>query len=263
MREASYPGDISVAGSSVARSSAADRLALTLLAFAVATAAFVLVPPFLRGPVGTTPGFTGEEAVDLLTPIVTMPLLALALELTGRFGRGWRLVFVALAAAWVAGQGIHLAANALGNLFPAGPARDAWYLTDAGKLDFFFDEVLGHWLWHLAWFGLLLVLLRLGTAEPDDGARDSAGIRVGGLAGLVHAVPVTVAMVQGATWPLGIPTAVGFLVVTLVVRARRDAWPVVAIFLATSAATTILLFGSWIVLAGWPPVPPCHVIACP
>ena len=142
-----------------------ERLAFALLGFAVALALLLLVPPFFKWETGLAPGFTAQEAVDLFTPIVVMPLAALILELIARPSLRVWLLFVALAAVWVLGQGMHLATNAIGD---AAGKDEAFYASRPGELDHWLDEVLSHWLWHVAWVALLVVTFLAARAGPRD-----------------------------------------------------------------------------------------------
>lgn len=237
-----------------------DLVALALLGFAVASLVFLLVPPFFRDDVGTVHGFTGQEAVDLFTPLVTMPLLVLAFELTGRLGTRARFLLVILVSVWVAGQAIHLATNAIGDLFQAGSAREAFYATDAGQLDHFFDETLSHWLWHGAWAGLLAVLLWTGISGPAVGSRPRRGaVALTGVAGLVHGFTWFVVTDEGGTWALGIPAAAVFLVVAWLAR-HREPDRVVTTFLIVGSLASVVLYAIWIALYGWPPASICETL---
>ena len=85
-----------------------DRLPAALLAYAIALAVLLLVPPYLKAAVGPPEEFTLQEATDLLTPLVIIPLAWLVLDLTGGLGRRGLVAFLVVAALWVEGQGIHL-----------------------------------------------------------------------------------------------------------------------------------------------------------
>src|SRR5580765_1818084 len=111
------------------------RLSWALLAYAFALAFFLLVPPNLHPTVGPPTWFTLQEAVDLLTPVVVIPLGWFVLDCCGVVPGRALIAFLVIAAVWVEGQGIHLAANAIGDAFAKGGARDAFYATDAGDLD--------------------------------------------------------------------------------------------------------------------------------
>lgn len=250
--------------------------AVSLLGFAAALAVLLLVPPFLTSQVGWVRGFTGQEATDLLTPLVAMPLLALAVEWTGRPRTGVRIAFMVFAAAWVLGQGLHLAANGIGDAFAEGPARDAFYLTTAGELDRFLDEVLSHWVWHVAWLALLGVLLWTATTRSTTSLRDDGAVAtrwaatrwvaagtvgVSALAGILHGFTWFVVTDEGDTWPLAIPATVVLLALAWLVR-DREPGRVVTTFLVVGSVVTLALYAIWIVIGGWPPVPICNKLDC-
>lgn len=228
-----------------------DRLALTLLAFAGALALFLLGPPLLRGDVGIAPHFTWQEAADLLTPIVVMPLAALVLELAGPPSSRVRLAFVAIAAAWVLGQGIHLGTNAIGDVFPNHAAAAPFYATAPGALDFWLDEVLSHWIWHVAWAGLLIVFVVGGWRTPRDAPWQGrrAGV-LAALAGLIHGFTWAVVTVEGETAAMGIPT-LGFLLLVAPLGRRSGALDrTLTTFLLASSVVAIALYGLWAAMNG-------------
>lgn len=243
-----------VAGRVIRLSERADGVAVALLGFAAAITILLIVPAYLRDHVGSVPGFTWQEAVDLLTPVVSLPLLALAIELTGRSSTRTRIAFVVLAAAWAAGQGMHLAANAIGDIFPAGPERDAFYATPVGALDHFLDEALSHWLWHVPWVGLLGVLLWVGAAGRIEGVAPRRGpLVLAAFAGLLHGFTWFVVTDEGETWALAIPATVVLLRLALWLRGRDGPGRVVTTFLVLGSLVTLGLYAAWIGLAGWPP----------
>lgn len=239
-----------------------EMVALALLGFAAALLVFLLVPPFLKADVGLVHGFTGQELMDLFTPLVTMPLLVAAYELTGRMGIRLRVALVVLVSIWVAGQGIHLATNALGDLFRAGPEREAFYATPVGDLDHWFDEVLSHWLWHVAWLGMLGMLLWIAAGERATAAR-GLGILlvVAGVAGLIHGFTWFVVTDEGGTWPLAIPATTALLILGWLVR-DRDPGRVVSTFIVVGSALTLVLYAIWIGMYGWEPASICVKLGC-
>ena len=224
-----------------------DRLPLALLAYAFALALFLVVPPFLKTSVGPPVGFTLQEAVDLFTPLVAIPLAWLVVVLAGGVGRLGTFTFLVLAAAWVEGQGIHLAANAIGDAFPAGGA-EAFYATVPGDLDHWLDEVLGHWLWHGAWVGIALLQFAAGrraVAGPGPGA-----MRIATFAGLVIGATFFLVTVEGVTTPLGIPCSIAILAWTIIELRRGPAGRPVVAFSLASAATTLAGYAAWATLNG-------------
>jgi hypothetical protein len=246
-----------------------DVLARALFAFAAALFVFLLFPPFLKGDVGLVHGFTGQELSDLFTPLVTMPLLVVAFEATRQMGIRARVVLIILVSIWVAGQGIHLATNAIGDLFPAGPEREAFYLTAGGQLDHWFDEVLSHWLWHVAWLGMLGMLLWVAAAggAPERDRLDEASrtvrlpVVVSAVGGLIHGFTWFVVTDEAGTWPLAIPATVLLLVLGSLAR-KREAGGVISTFIVVGSALTILLYAIWIASYGWPPADICETFGC-
>src|SRR5258706_2714072 len=114
------------------------RLPGALLAYALALAVFLLIPPTLKPTVGPPVWFTLQEAADLFTPVVVIPLAWYVMACCGGVRSRVLIAFLVIAAVWVEGQGIHLAANSIGDAFARGVARDAFYATEAGDLH--------HWL---------------------------------------------------------------------------------------------------------------------
>jgi hypothetical protein len=234
------------------------RLPRALLAYSAALAVFLLVPPTLKSTVGPPTAFTAQELVDLFTPVVVLPLAWLVLDATGGIDRSMGLAFVAVAALWASGQGIHLAANAIGDAFQAGPPRDAFYASEAGDLDHFLDEDLGHWLWHAAWMSLSLVFL---VRALTGGAGAWPGGALAAVAGLIHGATFAIVTTEGGTTPLGVPVSIGLLAVALAAIRRRPAHPIIQ-FLAVSSATSLGLYLVWASLHGWQLVEPCSVLGC-
>ena len=84
------------------------RLARLTLIFAVAFAVFVVTPAFLSGPFPLYPLMSGGDALDLLTPLVLLPLYWRLFRIAPEHAPSGRqvLLFVVLAALWAEGQGI-------------------------------------------------------------------------------------------------------------------------------------------------------------
>ncbi len=244
--------------------SSADRIGTALLAYAVALAAVLLIPPYIKASVGTAvgapPGFTGQEALDLLTPVVVLPLAWRVLDLVAPLGRRSTLLFFVIAAVWVEGQAIHLGTNAIGDAFQSESTANAFYATDPGALDHWLDEVLSHWLWHVAWVALTAMLLAVATLPALAGGRvgDSrgpSGLRASepafeprsALAGLVHGVTFFLVSVEGVTTLLGIPASVGLLAWAAVGR-RAGRGGTVTAFMLISTVVTLVGYVVWAAL---------------
>jgi hypothetical protein len=231
------------------------------LAYALALAVFLLIPPTLKPTVGPPKDFTLQEAMDLLTPLVVIPLGWWVLDgIGGLRGRAF-LVFLLIAVVWVEAHGIHLAANAIGDAFAAGSDRNSFYATDAGALDHFLDEDLSHWLWHIAWVALGVLMLVLATWRPARPLGGGAGSGVAGIAGLIHGATFFLVTAEGGTAGLGIPASIVMLAWSAVEVRRGSSHPVFRFFLV-SGATTLLLDLVWAALHGWQLVEPCSVLGC-
>ena len=70
------------------------HLPRTLLGYAVALAVFLLVPPAIKATIGPPEAFTGQELLDLFTPVVVLPMAWLVLTATGTVSRSTAAVFV-------------------------------------------------------------------------------------------------------------------------------------------------------------------------
>ena len=200
--------------------------------------------------------------MDLLTPIVVIPLAWWVLSGIGGLRGRAMVAFLVVAALWIEAHGIHLAANAIGDAFPAGPERDAFYATDAGALDHFLDEDLSHWLWHIAWVALSALMLLHATWRRGWPAGASG---LGGLAaaaaGLIHGFTFFLVTAEGGTAGLGVPASIVFLGWSGLEVRRGSRHPVFTFFLVASTVT-LALDVIWTVLNGGRLVEPCSVLGC-
>jgi hypothetical protein len=223
-------------------------LPAALLAYAVALAAFLIVPPYLKASVGPPQAFTLQEAADLLTPLVVIPLAWLVFDLAGGLGRRGLVAFLVVAALWVEGQGIHLAANAIGDAF-SHDAAEAFYQTVPGDLDLWLDETLSHWMWHAAWVALGILMLAAatrGTVVPPDRTSVTAVV-----AGLVHGATFFLVSVEGVTTLLGIPASILVLAWCLAAGRRGLLRQPVVTFFLVSTVVTLLGYVVWGALNDW------------
>jgi len=240
-----------------------DRMPAALLAYAVAVAVFLLVPPYLKAWIGPPVAFTLQELADLLTPVFVLPLAWRVFE-AGAGLRGRPMVaFLVIGAVWIEGQGIHLAANAIGDAFSHDGA-EALYGTVPGDLDHWLDETLGHWLWHAAWVALTVLMLAAtaGTAAATRGSAVTAGRPIAGAsvaaqrpmaiaAGAIHGVTFFLVTVEGVTTALGIPASLLFLAWSAVRVRREPGRDPVATFVLVSSIVTLIGYLGWSALHGW------------
>jgi hypothetical protein len=221
------------------------RPSLVLL-FAFAFAFFILVPPLLSQPFPPYASVHWADVLDLLTPLVLIPLYWLLFTDSGRISRSraGTIAFLILAALWVEGQAMHLAANSIGNLLGPG-ASGVHGLVHA------YDEVISHYLWHGAILGLSLLLLFFAARAPSPPRAASWGWVIP--AGLLYGITCFLAFIEGATVPLGLPGVVLIIVGLVVVLRDRIRTHNLVSFFFVGYLVTLLLLAAWgIVWKGFP-----------
>jgi hypothetical protein len=225
-----------------------DRVSVALLAYALSLAVFLLVPPYLKASVGPPIGFTLQEVTDLFTPIVVVPLGWRVFDLVGGPGRVGVVAFLIVAAVWIEGQAIHLAANAIGDAIAPGDA-ESFYRTAPGDLDHWLDETLGHWTWHVAWVVLSFLILAIGVWEAPRVPGGVGGVSA--LAGFIHGATFFLVTVEGVTTLLGIPASVALLAGSGQALRRGLGSGAVATFFFVASAVTLVGYLGWAALHGW------------
>jgi hypothetical protein len=143
-------------------------------------------------------------AIDGFTPLAVVGTAALLL-LAHRPARIALVVAFLAALAYVDGHGIHIAANAINGADPTGAAGDRTEL---------WDERIGHIVWHLGWFGLLLAFClaeRAGLPQRYDRRLAAPSVAALGFT-------LFTSSVEGQTWPLMLSAGAGFVAWALVAR---------------------------------------------
>ena len=171
---------------------------------------------------------------------------------------------------WIEAHGVHLAANAIGDVFDAGAPRDAFYATDAGPLDHFLDEDLSHWVWHAAWVALTLVMAAVAsgpttamrTAGADSPVRSSPGnVGLTAVAGVIHGLTFFLVTAEAGTAGLGIPVSIAFAAWSAS-RIRAGTRNPVLTFVLVGSVVTLAADLVWAALHGGRLVEPCSVLGC-
>jgi hypothetical protein len=204
--------------------------------FSIAFAIFVLGPPFLGYTFGPYPLMDIADVFDLFTPLVILPLYWLLFHLNGRKTISIKasLVFMVFAGFWVLGQGMHLAANSIGHL------TETMKGTDVYKLTYFYDETLGHYLWHCGVMGLSALLIV--RQEKTTGAAGPVGLNITG--GIIYGFVFFAMVNEGSTVPLGLPFSVLAVLLILLFRRSYLKQPLTALFF-TGYILALLLFAIW------------------
>ncbi len=215
-----------------------SRVSGLILSFALAFSVFLVVPAFLGRPSSLYPLMMWGDTLDLLTPLVLLPLFFLLLvrsdprQLTVRH----TIVFLVVGAAWVMGQGMHLAANSIGH-------HIVGLESEVAKLTYMYDEVLSHYIWHCALIGLsALVIARLWKSPGFEEKTQWSWVAV---AAFLYGSTFFLIIVEGRTGLVGVPfAALVALILLSRARSRLSVQPILAFF-AVSYGIALLLFAVW------------------
>jgi hypothetical protein len=216
-----------------------ERLSRLTLIFAFFFAAFIIGPALLNAPFGPYPLLREGDILDLLTPLVLIPLYWLLFHL-GRARAPRRretLLFLVLAGLWVEGQALHLAGNAIGHLIGEFAG------TRAATLVHFVDEGLSHYLWHAGLVGLSALLFHCQWKSPFSDQR--LGLEYEIAAGSIYGVTYFIAIVEAATAPLGVPFALLIVVLVLIGGIRKLRQRPLAAFFFVGHVVALLCFLGW------------------
>ena len=215
------------------------RLSIIILVFSVAFLLLFMAPALFGMQFRPYPLMKIGDVLDILTPLVLLPLYWLLYRLDPKkaitLSEG--IIFAVLAALWVEGQGMHLAANSVGHLLKGMETTDMYNLT------FFYDEVLSHYLWHFGVVGLSAVLIYRQWRNPFAEGRTMTWAVI--LAGIIHGFSYFMIIIEGATAPLGVTFSV-LAVLFMLIYGRKSLTqqPIILFFLA-AYLLAILLFAGW------------------
>ncbi len=222
------------------------RLSLLTLTFAILSLLFIILLVFLRFKFPLYPLVSYQDAFDILTPLVLIPIYWLLFRYAARDGSvvAEEIGFLVLAAVWVEGHGIHLSANSIDNLIEALARNGAIDIkgTDIYRLSYFFDERLGHYLWHIGMLGLAALLIYREWRRPA-GAATIWWATI--LAGIVYGFSYFAIFIEGQTVALGLPFAIIVVLLALIFGRRKLAQQPVLAFFFVACLLAFLLFGGW------------------
>ena len=106
------------------------------------------------------------------------------------------MVFTAF---WVLGKGMQLTANSIGHLTANMTGSDVYNLI------YFYDEVLGHYLWHLGLIGFSALLIYHQWKNPFAEGKSLNWQNI--LAGIIYGFTFFAMVVEGQTTLMGVPFA--------------------------------------------------------
>jgi len=221
------------------------RLSLLTLIFALLSLTFFLLLIFFRFPLPLYPLMSVQDAIDNLTPLVLIPIYWLMFRaiIQSRTSSGHEIFFIVMAAFWVLGQGMHLSANSINNLI-GNLAKNQVVditVTDVYHLTYFYDEYLGHYLWHIGVIGLASLLIYESWRQPTQEKTDW---RLVIPAGILYGFTCFCFFLEGNTLILGLPFVT---IVTLFIliwgRAKLAQQPALAFFFVACLFAFVLFVG--------------------
>ena len=222
------------------------RTSLLTLIFAILSLTFFLLLIFLRIPFPLYPLMSIQDAVDILTSLVLIPIYWLMFKniRQTQASLGSNIFFMVMSAFWAVGQGMHLSANSINNLI-GNLAKNQVIdvtMTDIYHLTYFYDEDLGHFLWHIGVVGLAALLIYESWRQS---VQEKADWRLVTPAGILYGFTCFCFFVEGNTLILGLPFT--FLVTLLVFiwgRKKLAQQPILAFFFV-ACLLAFLMFVGW------------------
>ncbi len=230
------------------------KLSTLTLVFALLSTVFFLLLIFFRIPFPLYPLMSYQDMFDLLTPLVLIPIywLMFRYSTTGETNRLGEIGFMVLAATWVLGHGMHLAANSINNLAENLAKNQILDITGTNMytLTYFLDEELSHYLWHA---GVLGMIALLSYCEWRGSANLATSWRVTIPAGILYGFTCFCVFLEGQTVLLGLPFTLVFSLITLIWgRKQFSRKPLLAFFFVTCLAAVILFTGWGFYWGGFP-----------
>ena len=215
------------------------RLSILILVFSIAFAVFLIGPPFLGYTFSPYPLMNIADIFDLFTPLVLIPLYWMLFRMNGNEDASLKenLLFMFFTAFWVLGKGIQLTANSIGHLTTNMVGSEIYNLI------YFYDEVLGHFLWHFGVIGLSTLLIYRQWKNPFPERRGLTWQNV--LAGIIYGFTFFAMVVEGQTTPMGVPFAVLIVICCLILwRNKINRQPLLSLFLV-GYLVAVILFAIW------------------
>jgi hypothetical protein len=183
------------------------------------------------------------DVTDILTPVILIPLYWLLFRQGRPPTTAETVAFLVFSALWVEGQGMHLGANSIGHLIGQFEGSDAQLLTH------FYDEVLGHYLWHIGMVALTALLVWRQMANPLASAL--ASVRAEVISAIIYGFVYFIIVIEAGTVPLGLPFALILALAGLLSQRRGDLRrQPLTLFFAAAHALALVLFLIWFVRFG-------------
>ena len=230
------------------------RMSLLTLVFAILSLIFFLGLVFLRTPFSLYSLMSYQDALDLLTPLILIPIYWLMFKYASRKPPSLveELAFLAFAVFWISGHGMHLSANSINNLAEnLARSQEIKFLgTNIYKLTYFYDEHLSHYVWHIGILGMIGLLI---YREWRDPAGNQTIWWATIIAGIIYGFTYFCIFLEGQTVLLGLPFALIITLITLLWgRHRLALQPLLAFTFVSCLVGTILFVGWGLYWGGFP-----------
>jgi hypothetical protein len=144
---------------------------------------------------------------------------------------------------------MHLAANAIGDAARVA-GLTAYEESVPGKLGDWIDEVLSHWIWHVAWVALVVLLAWSTWPGRSKDTYSGTGTGPALIGGAIQGFTWFVVTVEGVTAALGIPAAVVWLGIGALHRRAAATARVTAAYMVATGAVALLGYLGWGVVNG-------------
>src|SRR5574340_930733 len=139
------------------------RLSLIALVLAILSAILFLGLVFFRIPFPLYPLMSWQDAVDILTVLILLPLFWVLFKNSASkpASQAEEIVFILFSALWVFGHGMHLSANSIDNLIEGLAKKGLLNVTgtDVYTLTYFYDETLSHFLRDIGLLGFVALMI--------------------------------------------------------------------------------------------------------
>lgn len=223
-----------------------NRVSIQTLVLSILALIFINLLVFFRVPFGLYPLMSIQDALDIFTPLVLIPMYWLLFKSVSRGGDKprWEFVFIFFAALWVEGQSMHLGANSINNLSEKLAEQNVIDIlnTDIYKLTYFYDEYLSHYLWHLGILGLAVVLIAQEWRNPA-GQQTGWGATIFG--GVIHGFTFFTAFLEGETTPISYPISIFIMAFILIFGRKKLGNHPLTAFYFVAFLITVLFFSGW------------------
>jgi hypothetical protein len=224
------------------------RLSLLTLMLSGFSVVFGVVLVFLKMKFPLYPLVSYQDVFSVLPPLIFIPIYWLLFKhASPKTSLRQEIAFMILAAIWVEGQGMHQAANAIGNLIESLARNQVINITatDIYHLTYFLDEHVSHYMMHTGMLGLAALLIYREWHAPAEAATIWwAAISAGLVFGFFHFST----FIEGQTVALGLPFCLTVVLLTAGWGRNKLAQrPLLAFFFITCLTALLLLtvWGLW------------------